>query len=358
MNRFSPLHFSPIRQLLPALLGAGTLLLVGCKNDGSGANPNPSPSPSPGPTASPTASPTPADTSISSESVGARSASSYSGPELQVVKTNADIIHAAARDALDEVTRLQSLLNVTAPTSAGLADADAALSSAYQAFLLAEAAVYYPEPDADAAWSRAFLVSGPSPASPETPGFAAVGRWLKEFASIPPGVTGYPSPRSVALGNLQSEISALRNSLQDFVANWDAYAPDNYRNQTFLTDSQSAIGRIFEALLVETDLLILEQAGSPDRDRVVGRLEGIKSLYTGTYQSLDHATILSPGPDSLVQQSDPAGSQALIETLDLLLSTWRGSDSIPGEEAAKSLKHLRKQIVSAAETLGYPVQPQ
>ncbi|MCX6970340.1 MAG: hypothetical protein NTV93_09330 [Verrucomicrobia bacterium] len=180
---------------------------------------------------------------------------------------------------------------------------------------------------------------------------------LSATCHLPRASYGIPGARGQAIENLKAETLALRTSLQDFAAAWEPDSPDNFRNRTFLADSPAAIKKIFQGLLAVTDQLILERsAASSDRDRLIGRLEGIKVIYDGQYATLQYTTVWTPGLKVLVQRSKPSAAADLSDTIDRLLESWRNSAPLPDEDRSPSLEDLRKQIIAAAERLGYPVE--
>jgi hypothetical protein len=231
------------------------------------------------------------------------------------------------------------------------------LATAFHAFLQAESAVYYPDPEAAEEWARPFGSLNSETLIPETPGFAPVKQLLAEYPSLPRASYGIPGARGQALETLKAETLALRTSLLDFAAAWEPDSPDNFRNRTFLADCPAAIKKIFQGLLAVTDQLILERsAASSDRDRLIGRLEGIKVIYDGQYDTLQYTTVWTPGLKVLVQRSKPSAAADLSDTIDRLLESWRNSAPLPDEDHSPSLEDLRKQIIAAAERLGYPVE--
>ena len=338
-----------------------TLLPVGCRRDSSNGTPTPSPSPSP--TASP--SPTPSSAAASADAspatfaaAAARSAKEASDPEAEAVRGNADLIYAAAQDALNEVVRLEGQIASLSPAiDTDLSGANLALSTAYHAFLQAESAVFYPDPEAEAGWALPFGGLDGNSSWPETPGFAALDQSLAAYPSLPIAPFGSPGTRSDALENLKAETQSLRTSLQDFATDWDPDFQDNFRNQIFLTDSSAATRKIFQGLLAVTDQLIFERSSSSsNRDRLIGRLEGIKGIYEGQYATLQYTTVWTPGLKVLVQRSKPSAATDLSDTIDRLLESWRNSAPLPDEDRSPSLEDLRKQLIAAAERLGYPVE--
>ena len=352
----------------PARIAIGLLVLMvalhasGCRKDSSNGTPTPTPSPSPSPTATPSPTPSSAASSAASSTPSAaaasRSAKAVSAPSAEVIRGNAELIHAAALDALDEVVRLEGLIAwITPAVDTDLSEEGVALATAYHAFLQAESAVYYPDPDDEDEWARPFGSLYSAILLPETPGFAPVKQSLAVYPSLPRASYGNPGPRGQALEALKAETIALRTSLQDFASAWEPDSPDNFRNRTFLADSPAAIKKIFQGLLAVTDQLILERsASSSDRDRLIGRLEGIKVIYDGQYSTLQYTTVWTPGLKVLVQRSKPSAAADLSDTIDRLLESWRNSAPLPDEDRSPSLEDLRKQIIEAAERLGYPVE--
>lgn len=276
-----------------------------------------------------------------------------------MVRGNAELVHAAALDALDEVGRIEGLIAWINPAvDTDLSEEGLALATAYHAFLQAESAVYYPDPDTAEEWAQPFGSLDSAIQMPDAPGFAPVKQSLAEYPSLPRASYGIPGARGQALENLKAEMHALRTSLQGFAAAWEPDSPDNFRNRTFLPDSPAAIKKIFQGLLAVTDQLILERsAASSDRDRLIGRLEGIKVIYDGQYATLQYTTVWTPGLKVLVQRSKPSAAADLSDTIDRLLESWRNSAPLPDEDRSPSLEDLRKQIIAAAERLGYPVEP-
>ncbi len=255
------------------------------------------------------------------------------------------------------MVRLEGQIASVSPAiETDLSGANLALSTAYHAFLQAESAVFYPDPEAEAGWSLPFGGLDETSSWPETPGFAALDQSLAAYPSLPIAPFGSPGTRSEALENLKAETQSLRTSLQDFATDWDPDFPDNFRNQIFLPDSSAATRKIFQGLLAVTDQLIFERSASPNRDRLISRLEGIKGIYDGQYATLRYTTVWAPGLKSLVQRAEPSASADLSETIDRLLEAWRNSSPLPDEDRSPSLEDLRKQIIGAAEALGYPVE--
>lgn len=281
-----------------------------------------------------------------------------SDPAGQVAQGNADLIFAAAQDALNEVAWLDGRLGPILPSiDTDLSDAGLALTIAYHAFLQAESALYYPDPGAEDQWTQPFGSLDSGTLSPETPGVASVGRQLAEYPSIPHGSFGIPDSRPAALENLKVETADLRASLQEFVSAWDPDISDNFRNKIFLAESSTAVRKIFQGLLAVTDALILERSAPSDRDRLIARLEGIKTIYGGRYETLQYSTILAPGLETLIRQSEPSAADALTDTIDRLLESWKTTDALLEKaDASPSLEDLRKQLIGAAERLGYPVE--
>ena len=359
-----PMYFSPQWMLLAPrptfalAVALGMIFVSGCRKDNATQSPSPSPtataSPSatPDPDASPTPTPTPTPTTTS---VSLRNRS-VAGPATQVVQANADILHAAGLDALNQTLLVESLLQALTPsTNTDLADAGKALATAYQAFLQAEAAIFYSANRPD--WAEPLGSLAQKSQSPETPGFASVARLLTAYPSIPQDSFGFPPNRGIALANLRNETSLLKESLEKFVADWDPSISDNFRAQTFLADTPNATGMIFQGLLSVTDQLILDQASpSPDRERLLGRLEGIQTIYSGRYDTLQFTTIWSPGLKTLVQEVNPSLAKSLDRTLDRLMTSWSESDDFGNESAPSALQEFKGELIQAAQALGYPVE--
>ncbi|MFZ4683660.1 MAG: imelysin family protein, partial [Terrimicrobiaceae bacterium] len=179
-------------------------------------------------------------------------------------------------------------------------------------------------------------------------------RLLAEYPSIPLDSLSLPNSRSLALENLKAETAILRAALKDLLATWSASPADNFRNQVFLADSSGAVGRIFQGLLTVTDLMILEEPSSSDRDRFVSRLEGIKGIYEGSYTPQKSARISGPGLVTVIEQSDPAIAQSLTETLDDLLENWKSEPT--GNDESAALLSLKTKLLDAAGILGFSTQ--
>lgn len=106
-----------------------------------------------------------------------------SDPSAEAAQGNAELIHAAALDALDEVVRLEGLIAWINPAvDTDLSKEGQALATAYHAFLQAESAVYYP--DTEEEWARSFGCLDSAILLPETPGFATLNQSLAEYPSL------------------------------------------------------------------------------------------------------------------------------------------------------------------------------
>ena len=271
-----------------------------------------------------------------------------------VAQTNAEIVRAASQDAFDEILHLERILAaLLSTTDTDLTEASDASAQARHAFLQIESAVYYPIPEVPA-WSQPFNGFSPKQLSPEPPVFVTVRRLLAEYPSIPLDSLSLPNSRSLALENLKAETSILRVALKDFLATWSTAPADNFRNQDVLADSSGAVGRIFHGLLTVTDLMILEGPSSFDRDRVAARLEGVRSIYEGSYAPRKSTRISGPGLVTLLQKSDPALAQSLTTTIDDLLEDWKGEPA--GSDDSAPLLSLKAKIIDAAEALGFSAQ--
>jgi len=271
-----------------------------------------------------------------------------------VAQTNAEIVRAASQDAFDEVLHLEGILNSVLTTSdTNLTGAAKALAQARHALLQIESAIYYPVPEVPA-WTLPFNAFNQKEIAPEPPVIAIVRRLLAEYPSIPLDSLSLPNSRSLALENLKAETAILRAALKDLLATWSASPADNFRNQVFLADSSGAVGRIFQGLLTVTDLMILEEPSSSDRDRFVSRLEGIKGIYEGSYTPQKSARISGPGMVTLIEQSDPAIAQSLTETLDDLLENWKSEPT--GNDESAALLSLKAKLLDAAGILGFSTQ--
>lgn len=326
--------------LVAYCLAVLAMCVSGCRHDGGDAFPSPSPSP--------TASPTPTVSPSAFSRLEMKRDRRAAGPEVRVVEGNADVLYAAGKDALDQMVLLESFLNGLAvsqdPNASGMREA---VAISQRAFLQAEAGVYYY--DLAPGWAAALGSFGGS-SSAAISGYEEVSRSLEAYVALPPSAP----EREASLAALRGATGALRASLERFVADWDPAVPDNYRAQTFVADPNLGVGKILQGLLALNDGLIVDQAGGGAADRLVGRLDGMRAVYTGRYDSLRFQTVWTDGLSVLVQQNDPKLTLRLEEKITELLAAWKAGDFQEGDSAR--LSKLRSELVKTAEVLGYSVE--
>jgi hypothetical protein len=318
---------------LPVLGAASMILLAtGCWDE-EGGTPTPTPTPTPNPTATPTPtpSPTPSPTPLTS------STTATSG---DVVLANADIVETAAADSVKELLAVEKVLSGGDLTGNTVASARSSLANAREAFHLVEASLYYSDPGNTAeltALPPELVTQLPSLAIPE---FAELEFLLSQHSA------GDPAPELLAAAQ------SLRSQLEVLAAAWAPHSLENFRNTFFLPDPD-APARILQGLAATTDLLVLSGLAPETQDQILPRLWTVKDLLEGTYESFDGRTISGTGLIVLIEEKDAAAARQLLALVDSLIVRH---DS-PGAGASGSLETLRDEILAAARTLGYELEP-
>lgn len=329
----------PMKAVL--LIGAHSVLLLttGCWEE-TDVFPTPTPTPTPFPTPTvtpfPTPTPTPTLTPFSSRS---------SAKAGDVVLNNANIVEAAALDAVAGLIAVENIFAAEPIDSSKLSTASASLANAREAFFVVETSLYYTD-YADEA-ELAALPPTLTTTLPDLrlPGFDD----LREAIAAHSAGTGIVSD-----ADLRSMARSLREDLETLAASWNPDALGNFRNGIFLSDP-NATGRICQGIATMTDILVLSSL-KPDNAQILQRLWATKYLLEGSYESASGSDTQGNGLLDLVSSKDAPLAKSIRSDLNRIIGEYEGS-GVPSGDAASTFEQLHDAIRSMTELLGYELAP-
>lgn len=312
-----------------------SLATTGCweeVNDSPDSTPTPTPTPFPSPTATPAPTPTPTSTPSQARSIV---------NEGDVALNNADIVEAAARDAVAELTVAETALASESIDSTRINAALTSIESARQAFFVVEVSLYYTDPENNAELEALPPKLATALSGLKMPGFDDLAASLASRAS---GASGTSDSA------LRAAAKSLREDLETLVASWSSSSLGNFRNGIFLPDPD-ADGRICQGIATMADILVLSSLESGNAE-IRHRLWAMKYLLEGSYEGTSGVNISGVGILDLVSGADAALAASIEKNLNSIINGFENSQ-VPSGEAASALEHLHDEISSMADVLGY-----
>ena len=253
---------------------------------------------------------------------------------------NANIVEAAANDAVGELTALEELLSGETIDLEKLGKVRDALNNADRAFFVVEASLYYTDPE-----SETELASLPMKLATDVPGLKRPG-----FEELKDMLTSRISGETIISdAELRSAAKLLRQDLEILASAWSSETPGNFRNNTFLPDPDS-IRRICQGLATTTDILVQSSHESENR-QILYRLWAIKNILDGTYERFNGTrTLAGKGILDLVYLKDAAQAKSLQIDIDSAIRACE-DPSFSRVEVLSAFQQLHYSTLSLSDTL-------
>lgn len=297
---------------------------------------------------------------------------SASVTSLAVAEANAELLSDATANAAEEVSNFAAVVESAAAdpvsTASDFTAAVESLSAANQSYCLAEASVFYVDPE-----SADELNAQPDPlgaASGESASnaFTEMSTMLNEIAAATKGDLDAAALDKVLLivRDLATRSRQLSGDMEELAAAWRE-SDTSFRERYFMASPENAVARIFQGLLAMSGDVLpnrwLAADGTatdtvPAAADISGRVDALRDMYLGA--GADGSSADTPGLGDLVAAVSPLRAAATEVAIAQAAALAKALEFSPDNAETKrqllfSLGEVTKQLTLSAETLGIRV---
>lgn len=308
----------------------------------------------------PTPSPSPSPTPVVDTNLTLNITSPQMTAPLSAAESNAKLFETATAEAAEEAesfhTSAQRLAHSPAPTAQEISNAAQALSAVQQSYRLAEAAVFYVDPD-----SPDELLSQPDPFGASSQGTGADA--LTEMATLFQELTSAAKNKSdkTALKNALSKLQDIATRSQEVREGMTSLAlawqdsDTSFRKRYFLANPDHAMARMFQGLLALSGDVIPHRwltPTAPSPDEISGRVGALQTIFRGANDARGLRDLVAA--KAPVQAAATEAAMVQMEALSQALKTSPNNVEVQ-RQLRFALREVTRQLTLSAQTLGIQI---